>query len=399
MRARSLQGQETGSGLTKQRERGKPGVKWVFWVAAGLIAYTYVGYVCWLRLRLLWRPHPVRRGAYTPSVSIAMVVRNEEQILEMKLHSLLALDYPTDRYQIIVVSDGSTDRTEAILRGYGCDSRLQVVLKQLPQGKASGLNDALELAQGEIVVFTDARQEVEPGALRLLAENFADPEVGCASGELMLGDATKGESSQGLGLYWRIEKEVRELEAASGSVVGATGALYAVRRELLTTVPPGTILDDVYLPMQVVRQGKRAVFDARARAWDSPNLGAGREFSRKVRTLSGNYQLVQLAPWLLSSGNPIRFEFVSHKLLRLAVPFALAALLLTSLGLSGPFYRAVLVLQLAFYALSVLALSRMVKRGILARIADAAGTFVLLNGAAVVALVNFVAGRRAAWTR
>jgi len=374
-------------------------LKWVFWAAAGLIAYTYVGYACWLRLRLLWRARPVRRGACLPSVSIAMVVRDEEQILETKLQNLLSLDYPADRCQIIVVSDGSTDRTEVILREYGEDSRLQLVLNQLPQSKASGLNDALELARGDIVVFTDARQKIEPGAVRLLAENFADPEVGCASGELMLGDVTKGESGQGLGLYWRIEKQVRELESGSGSVVGATGALYAVRRELLTSVPPGTILDDVYLPMQVVRQGKRVVFDARARAWDSPNLGAGREFSRKVRTLNGNYQLVQLAPWLLSGSNPIRFEFVSHKLLRLAVPFALAGLLLASLRLNGSFYRAVLILQLMFYALSVLALSRLLKRGILARVADVAGTFVLLNGAAVVALVNFAAGRRAAWTR
>lgn len=374
-------------------------MKWVFWLAAGLIAYTYVGYACWLRLRMLWRSRPAQRSSDTPLVSIAMVVRNEEKILETKLQNLLGLDYPADRWQIIVVSDGSTDRTAEILRSYGHDSRMHIVLNQLAQGKASGLNDAIELAQGEIVVFTDARQTIEPGAVRLLAENFADPDVGCASGELMLGDATGGESSQGLGLYWRMEKQVRKLEATSGSVVGATGALYAVRRKLLTRVPPGTILDDVYLPMQVVRQGKRVVLDARARAWDDPKLGTAREFSRKVRTLSGNYQLLQLAPWLLSSSNPIRFEFVSHKLLRLAVPFALAALLAASFGLSGPFYRVMLILQLMFYALSVLALSRLVKGGVLARFADAAGTFVLLNSAAVVALANFVTRRRAAWTR
>ena len=374
-------------------------MKWVFWVALGLISYTYVGYACWLRLRMLWRTRPVKRGPYTPPVSIAMVVRNEEQVLEAKLRNLMTLDYPS--CQIIVVSDGSTDRTETALREYARDSRVEVVLNQLSRGKASGLNDALQLAHGEIVVFTDARQKIEPEAVRRLAENFADPEVGCVSGELMLGDASEGESSRGVGLYWRIEKQVREWESASGSMVGATGALYSVRRELLTEVPPGTILDDVYLPMQVVRQGKRVVFDARARAWDSPNLGAGREFSRKVRTLSGNYQLVQLAPWLLGSSNPIRFEFVSHKLLRLAVPLALAALLFASLALamSGPFYRTVLILELLFYALSALALSRLLKRGILARIADAAGAFVLLNGAAAVALVNFVVGRRAAWTR
>jgi biofilm PGA synthesis N-glycosyltransferase PgaC len=372
---------------------------WIFWLAAALVAYTYAGYVGWLRIRMLWRSRCIVRGAITPPVSIVMVVRNEQQVLETKLRNLMAIDYPADRCQIVVVSDGSTDHTESILRACGNDARIHIVLNQLAQGKACGLNDAIDVAQGEIVVFTDARQIIEPQAVRLLAENFADPEVGCVSGELMLGDAGQAESSEGLSLYWRIEKLVRKLEAATGSVVGATGALYAVRRELLTRVPPGTILDDVYLPMQVVRQGKRVILDERARAWDHPNLGTEREFSRKVRTLSGNYQLLQLAPWLLSGSNPIRFEFVSHKLLRLAVPFALVVLLAASFAIRAPLYRVALILQLVFYALSVLAIGRWVKSGILGRVADAAGTFVLLNGAAVVALANFVGGRRAAWTR
>jgi poly-beta-1,6-N-acetyl-D-glucosamine synthase len=374
-------------------------VRWLFWGAAIVIAYTYAGYACWLWLRLLWRRRPVLRHPWTPRVSIVMVVRNEEETIEAKLRNLKGLDYPGERCQIVIVSDGSTDRTEEILRQYASDPQIQVVLNQLAQGKASGLNDGIAVAQGEIVVFTDVRQKIESSAVRLLLENFADDEVGCVSGELMLGDPSQGESAAGLGLYWRIEKQVRELESASGSVVGATGALYAAKRELLTSIPPGTILDDVYIPMQVARQGKRVVFDDRARAWDHPNLGRRREFARKVRTLSGNYQLLQLAPWLLSSQNPIRFEFVSHKLMRLAVPFALALLLLTPVGLTGEFYRAVLILQIAFYALSALALSGGLKRGILSRVADASGTFVLLNGAAMLALVNFVIGRRTAWTR
>ena len=254
------------------------------------------------------------------------------------------------------------------------------------------------MSQGDLVLFTDARQKIEASALRILAEDFADPEVGCVSGELMLGDPATGEASEGIGLYWRVEKKVRELEAESGSVVGATGALYAVRRELLPSVPEGMILDDVYIPMQVSRQGKRVVFEPRARAWDSANLGAGREFARKVRTLTGNYQLMQLAPWLLSSDNPIRFEFVSHKLLRLAVPFALVVIFATSAFLAGPIYRVLWFLQVAFYGLSLLALFGL-KRGLLARSANAAFAFVVLNTAAVVAFAHFVAGRKAVWIR
>ena len=211
---------------------------WLFWLAAALVVYTYAGYVVWLWMRARLFPWPARRGAHQPSVSIVMVVRNEERFLREKLSNLLQLDYPLDRCEVVVVSDGSNDGTEQILRDYASNARIHVALNQLAQGKASGLNDAMEVAQGEIVLFTDARQMIEPTAVRLLVENFSDPDVGCASGELMLGDIQQGESSQGLSLYWRMEKQIRKLEAASGSVVGATGALYAVRRELLTRVPP-----------------------------------------------------------------------------------------------------------------------------------------------------------------
>jgi biofilm PGA synthesis N-glycosyltransferase PgaC len=189
------------------------------------------------------------------------------------------------------------------------------------------------------------------------------------------------------------------MESKSGSVVGATGALYAVRRELLQELPVGTILDDVYIPMQVVRQGKRVTFDGRAKAWDIADAGGGWEFARKVRTLSGNYQLLQMAPWILSRTNPLRMRFISHKLMRLVVPFALGATFVASTLLKTPFYRAALILQLAFYALGVIALMRLPKLGILSRAADAAGAFMLLNTAALVAFVNFVSGRKIAWSR
>lgn len=202
-----------------------------------------------------------------------------------------------------------------------------------------------------------------------------------------------------MGLYWRIEKTIREMESASGSVVGATGAIYVAKRRLLPQLPQGTILDDVYIPMHVARQGFRVVFVPSARAWDVVDRGTEREFSRKVRTLGGNYQLVQLAPWLLSSANSLRFEFISHKLMRLFAPFALAMVFVASLLLAGHgLYRAVFVVQLAFYMLSLLAMVKLPKSR-LARLADAAWTFVVLNSAALVAFVKFVTGRRVAWVR
>jgi poly-beta-1,6-N-acetyl-D-glucosamine synthase len=379
-----------------------PKMKYLFWIAASLVGYSYVGYPAWLWLRSRWSPRPVRRSSGgtsdAPAVSAVMVVRNEAPVIARKLENLLTLDYPQAQLEIVVVSDGSSDSTPSILATYASDSRVRTIIKPSSQGKASGLNDAIQLATGEVLLFTDARQRIESRALRLLIENFADPDVGAASGELMLGDPASGETGKGMGLYWRIEKKIRELESASGSVAGATGAIYCARRNLVAPLPEGTILDDVLVPMQIVRKGYRVIFDARARAWDTPDLGEAREFSRKVRTLSGNYQLLQLAPWLLSSENAIRFEFVSHKLSRLAVPFALLALLVASVFLPQPFYRAALAAQLAFYALSLAALAG-VRIGPLSRIADPARTFVVLNSAAMVAFVNFVTGRKAVWAR
>lgn len=373
-------------------------MRWTFWIAAALVVYAYAGYPTWLWLRKTWRRWPVQRGPAEPSISIVMVVRNEEAALPKKLQNLRELDYSRERLEIIVVSDGSTDGTERILHEVAHDEKFHALCNQLPSGKAAGLNDAFSIATGEVVVLTDVRQEIEKDALRLLMENFCDPQVGAASGELMLGDRANGETGRGMGLYWRVEKRVRELESASSSVVGATGAFYAVRRELLREIPVGTILDDVLIPMIVARQGSRVVFDSRARAWDRPDLGSQREFARKVRTLTGNYQLLQLAPWLLRKENPLRFEFVSHKLMRLVVPFALLAILLASCFVPTAFYRWALGLQLAFYGFGLLGWAGW-KLGPLSRLADPACTFMVLNTAALVAFVNIFSGQKVEWNQ
>jgi len=371
---------------------------WVFWCAAFIVAYAYVGYAAWLWIRKCLHPRPTRPSQYIVPISVVLVVCNEAAVIERKLRNLLGLNYPADRMEIIVVSDGSSDETNKILSRFSGLPRMKVIMKEQPRGKSAGLNAAIDAANGEIIVFTDVRQTIEDDAVRLLLENFADAEVGCVSGELMLGDPNTGESVRGMGLYWKIEKTVRMMESVTGSTVGATGAFYAVRRGLVVPLPLEIILDDVYIPMHVVRQGARVALDRRARAWDSGDLGAEREFSRKVRTLSGNYQLLHLEPWLLGSANPIWFRFVSHKLTRLLVPFALVAMFATSLFLPGPIYRTVFVLQLAIYGLSGWAML-WPGRGPLARIADAALTFVFLNTAAVVAFAHFVSRRRVYWQR
>jgi poly-beta-1,6-N-acetyl-D-glucosamine synthase len=369
----------------------------LFWAATFGITYTYFGYAVCLWIRHHFFARPVRAASWCPFISIIMIVRNEAALLSNKLLNLDQLNYPASRMETIVVSDGSDDDTADILSAAAADPGFRILLNPQHRGKSAGLNDAAHAARGEILLFTDARQKIEPDAVKLLMENFADSDVGCASGQLMLGDLDAGEPAKGMGLYWKYEKWIRQLESSSGSVIGSTGAIYAMRRDLFVDLPQETILDDVYLPMNVLRHGARVIFDPRARAWDVSNMGREKEFRRKVRTLSGNYQLLQLAPWLLRKSNPARFQFVSHKLLRLAVPLFLATTLVTAFLIPATIYRIALALQLAFYASSALKLLG-ATRGPLARIADAAFTFLLLNTAAIVAFVNFIFRRKPAWT-
>jgi biofilm PGA synthesis N-glycosyltransferase PgaC len=368
-------------------------MKLLFWFCLALVAYAYFGYAIWLWLQVRLRKRPILQEPITPPVSIIIAARNEEANLPAKLENLRLMDYPQDRLQIVVASDGSTDRTASILREQAAN--ILPVILDLSSGKACALNEAVKRATGEILVFLDVRQFVDPDAVSELVSCFADSAVGAVSGELVLETSSRALSSDALGIYWKIEKAMRKLESASGSVVGVTGAIYAIRRELYTEIPPGTILDDVFVPMHVVRSGKRVVFQPSAIARDQIFTEKGKEFSRKVRTLTGNYQLLRLAPWLLSPANPLLFRFVSHKLLRLLVPLLLILMLGASAMSREPFWRAIFCLQILFYVLAALGiLSPSTKKFKPIAIAN---TFVMLNAAAALAFYNFVAGRNRVW--
>lgn len=367
-------------------------MKLLFWLCLALIGYAYFGYAIWLWLYVRLRRRPMLQRPITPNVSIIMAARNEEARLPAKLDNLGLLDYPRELLQIIVASDGSTDGTAGILRGH---ANIFPVILDESNGKAFALNEAVKLAAGDILVFLDVRQTVDANAISELVACFADPDVGAVSGELLLETAPGISSESALGIYWKIEKTVRKLESASGSVVGVTGAIYAIRRELYAEIPQGTILDDVFVPMNVARMGKRVIFQPSAIARDRVFSETGREFSRKVRTLTGNYQLLRLAPWLLSPANPLLFRFISHKLLRLAVPLLLVLMLLASALAHGPAYRAAFWLQIGFYVLATI--GALIPSAQKFKPAAIAGTFVMLNVAAAVAFYNFVAGRNRVW--
>lgn len=370
----------------------------LFWFSFLMIGYTYIGYAVLLAVYARFRRRPFQTGSDQPAVSIVMAAHNEEARLPAKLANLSALEYPHDQLEIVIASDGSTDGTVELLRLHAAQSptgRIIPVILDRAVGKAQALNEAVRHASGEILVFLDVRQSLQLDAIAELVSCFADPEVGAVSGELLLKNA-QGQFDA-LGLYWKIEKAIRKLESESGSVVGATGAIYAIRRSLFVNIPGGTILDDVLIPMNVARQGKRVIFRPTAIAHDQIFSEKGREFSRKVRTLTGNCQIIRLAPWLLSPRNPLLFRFISHKLLRLAVPWLLVVLLFTSASCGGAFYRTMFALQIAFYGLAVCgALSSGAARW---KPVTTAKTFVMLNFAAGLALINFITGREVIWAR
>ena len=364
----------------------------LFWASLLVVSYIYFGYAILLALLARLRPRPIIREQITPTVSILIAARNEEQRLATKLANLRDLNYPRELLQVIMVSDGSTDRTAALLKEQG-DFVTPLILPS-SVGKALALNKAKAEANGEILVFFDVRQRVHVDAVAELVSYFADPEVGAVSGELMLDPNDLGKAS-GLGFYWKIEKLVRKFESATGSVVGVTGAIYAMRRELYVDLPANTILDDVLVPMNVARLRRRVVFCPSAIAYDKIFVEQSKEFSRKVRTLTGNLQMLQLAPWLLTAQNPLLFRLISHKLLRLIAPLFLLVMLLSAALAGGWLYTVMFILQLLFYGLATLGSihASTCKWKPIA----IAHTFVVLNLAALVALRNFMTRRTHVW--
>lgn len=323
-----------------------------FWASLFVVVFTYVGYPLWI---LAWGrlfPKPVRKRAYFPRVTAILAVHNAAESAVSKVENLLSLDYPAGSLDIVVACDGCTDATADALRNIA-SRRVRIVEFPHRRGKAACLADVAGMAAGEVLLMVDVRQRLEPDALSRLVANFADQDIGAVSGELCFLDEEGGFAAN-VGAYWRYEKMIRNAEARSGSVVGVTGALYAIRRDLYVPLPAGTVLDDVLTPMNVVRDGYRVVFEAGAVAWDTPSTTSTQERVRKVRTLAGNYQAVAIAPWLvIPFQNPLWFRFVSHKLLRLAVPWLLCILAASSavLAFSHPFYLACLLAGLGGIAL------------------------------------------------
>jgi cellulose synthase/poly-beta-1,6-N-acetylglucosamine synthase-like glycosyltransferase len=327
----------------------------LFWLAAALVAYVYVGYPLLLLVWSRLAPRPVHPSLGEPPVSVIVAVRDEAEALERKIANLRSLDYPASRLQIVIVADGGHPATTEVMRRWASQVTTVYVRRG---GKARALNAGVEAARHDILVFADVRQRFDRQALRGLVAPLADPTVGGVSGELFLDAATpEGERSdigEGIGGYWKYEKWLRRHESMVGSTMGATGAIYALRRSLWRPLPAETILDDVLAPMRAVLAASRVVFASDARAFD-PIAPSGVELQRKIRTLAGNYQILRLEPRLLNPfGNPVWLQYMSHKVGRLLVPWALVVVFASSASLApeSAFYALAFAAQVAFYGLA-----------------------------------------------
>jgi len=362
----------------------------LFWSAAGTLTYTYVLFPLLVIVRRALRPRPHRRAEITPSVTMIIAAHNEAASIGGKLENLLSIDYPEDRLEVVIASDGSDDGTDEIVGRYG---ERGIRLLSLPRlGKAAALNAAVTEAHGEILVFSDANSIYALDALRALVRPFADPEVGGVAGDqrYLAGDLADAIAA-GEERYWDFDRRLKAAESGAGNAISATGAIYAVRRSLFRPVPPG-VTDDFYTSTGVIALGYRLVFAADAVAYEPVATTGEIEFGRKVRVMTRGLRGVLLRRSLL---DPRRHGFYAlqlftHKVLRRTMALPLLALAVTSplLWRRGALYRAATVAQTAFYALGA--------AGILLA-ARPLGRRQALALPAFFTLVNF-ASLRAVWT-
>jgi cellulose synthase/poly-beta-1,6-N-acetylglucosamine synthase-like glycosyltransferase len=380
----------------------------VFWLSAAAIGYVYVGYPAVLALAARLRPAPAVGGQRDPdfAVSVVLAAHNEEGRIAPRIRELarLVAARPAGG-ELIVVSDGSTDRTVVEAQAAASEANfndggrvaVRVIAQAQNLGKAIALNRGCSLARHPVLMFADARQTWADDAVTHLVAALADPAVGAVSGDLVV---TSGPGVvAGVGLYWRFEKWLRRTESRFDSMVSVTGCISAVRREHFVELPAGTILDDVYWPLAVAMRGYRVVHEERDVAFDQLPERARDEFRRKVRTLAGNFQLMaQLPSALIPWRNRLWWQFVSHKALRLAIPWAMLAALFSSAAVPGRFYRMAFAVQVVAYLIGVLGFRPSIATR--SRLISGMASFLVLNVAAWVAFWVWLSGRSVrSWTK
>lgn len=366
-----------------------------FWGSATLVFYTYVVYPALTVLRSRLRPQPYRSADITPAVSMIIAAYNEAKSIGGKLDNIMLLDYPQECLEIIIASDGSSDGTDDIVRGYAAQG---VKLLSLPrQGKAPALNAAVAESTGDILIFSDANSMYAPDAIRALVRPFADPEVGGVAGNQTYFKSKQGGAAEGERSYWNFDQKLKQSQSQAGNAISATGAIYAIRRSLFQSVPDG-VTDDFVTSTRVILQGYRLVFAPDAIAYESVAKSSGKEFGRKVRVITRGFRSVWVNRELL---NPFRHGFYSlqifsQKVLRRLVVFPLLVMLVVSplLWVQGFVYKSATLVQFVFYSCALVGAFFMRTRLGRAKIFSIPFFFSLVNLASLKASLNIVQGHR-----
>ena len=376
----------------------------LFWTLFLLIIYCYFIYPFFVFILARFNINPIHKSNIEPAVSIVISLYNEEDVLGPKINNLLEIDYPLEKLEILIGSDGSTDRTHDIITQFS-DPRIKLFINPDRRGKVITINSLIPKAKNEIIVFTDARQIFEKNAIRSLVANFADEKVGCVSGELMFSPKAGG-TAKGVNLYWNYEKFIRRQESSIHSMMGATGAIYAIRKELFVPGPAGIVLDDMYTPFRIIQQGYRAIFDDSAYAYDQVADNPQEEYRRKTRTLYGNYQIFSIFPGMFNPfKSPIAWQLFSHKLLRLIIPFCLIALFVINFVIRyEPIFAFIWAMQIVFYFMALMGhMTRNCHQGpfkFISKICYVPYVFFLLNYSAWVGFWRFVfAQQQTTWQK
>jgi cellulose synthase/poly-beta-1,6-N-acetylglucosamine synthase-like glycosyltransferase len=321
----------------------------LFWIAFVTVLYTYVGYP--LIIALWSRFHPAGDKAsldkdHMPELTVVIAAYNEADNLARKVESINASDYPQEKIGIVVVSDGSTDGTEAVLKPF---ANVRLLSHGERRGKPAAINTAMAVVDTPLVVFTDARQTLKADAITQQVTALADEGIGAVSGELVQMKASSNEGAS-VGLYWKYEKWIRKNESQVHSVPGVSGALYAIRAADFVPLAEDTILDDFEIPIRILQKGRMIKFQSGAIMYDRVEESSSKEKQRKVRTLLGNYQSFSRNLWLFNPmHNPIWFQFMSHKVLRLMVPYWMAIMVIAPLFLEGVVYTLFFIAESGFY--------------------------------------------------
>lgn len=384
----------------------------IFWASVLFIVYTYVGYPLVLfalsslvqierDLVFLFRRGERRRrrdDARLPGVTLGFAAYNEEDVIEEKVRNCLALNYPREKLEILVISDGSNDQTEVVVAKY-LSHGIRLLADGERRGKAARMNQIVEMASSPVVVFSDANTIYDPDALNAIVRHFEDERVGAVCGEVRLtGPSGELESES---LYWRYEVVLKFLENKLDLVIGSNGPIYAVRREYYEPIPDDTIVDDFVIPMLIRGKGYRLVYDPEAVAHEKTTGSLEGEMIRRQRIGAGNWQAASMLRGMLHPlQGRVAFSFWSHKVFRWSVPLAMIVALVSNLPLVGRHpYGLLMLLQVAFYAAAGVG-HLTGGQGGLGRLCRVPQTFVEMNLGLLSGLVRFVSGsQRVTWAR